>query len=120
VTAARLSRDPGNALVAIADLAKATPNPWLVGIEAAGFAVALGIWIWIPGAWRLSLPFLSMSAYGIWGVIEHIIAPVRRRQPTPIRVMLLRPFQFLVAAAGIISATVSFLILVGNLIGTAY
>ena len=120
MTAARLSRDPGNALVAIADLAKATPNPWLVGIEAAGLVVALGIWFWIPAAWRLSLPFLSLSAYGIWGVIEHIIAPVRRRRPTPIRVILLRPLQSIVAVAGIIAATVSFFILVGNLIGTAY
>lgn len=120
MTAARLRRDPGNALVAIADLAKATPNPWLVGIEAAGIAVALGFWIWIPGAWRMSLPFLSLSAYGIWGVIEHFIAPVRSRRPTPIRVIMLRPFQLFVAVAGIVAAAVSFFILVGNLIGTAY
>jgi hypothetical protein len=120
VTAARLSRDPGNALVAIADLAKATPNPWLVGIEAVGFAIALGIWFWIPGSWRLSLPFLSLGAYGIWGVIEHFIGPYRRRRPTPIRVIILRPFQLLVAVGGTLAAMVSFFILVGNLIGTAY
>ena len=118
MTAAPLRRDPGNILVAIADLAKATPNPWLVGVEAAGLAVAMGIWIWFQDAWRLSLPFLSLSAYGIWGVIEHFISPHRRRQPVPIRVILLRPLQFLVAAAGILAVTAGLFMLIGALIGS--
>jgi hypothetical protein len=117
VTAAAL-RDPGNALIAIANLAKATPSPMLVGIEAAGFAVALAIWIWAPDAWRFSLPFLSLSAYGIWGVIDHRLRPLRGRKPTPIQVIVFRPVQAVVALAGTIAAATAVFMLVEAAIGS--
>ncbi|MDO8502170.1 MAG: hypothetical protein Q7S20_10035 [Gemmatimonadaceae bacterium] len=117
MTADTLRNDPGNALTALAGSARRAPNGWLVGAESIGLAAALAVWIWTPDRWALALPFLALSAYGLWGVVEHVLQEGRRSLPGPVR-MTLVAIRFLISAVGVAAAAAAGYAVVGAAIGT--
>ena len=117
MTANVLRNDPGNALNALKARARATPGGRLFGLEATGLAIALAVWIWLPQRWPLALPFLAISAFGLWGATDRALIAGRRRLPRPVR-YLLRALRWIVAAAGIIAAVSALYLFVGLLLGT--
>ena len=117
MTADTLRNDPGNALNALKAQARRWRGERLAGIEAIGLAVALAVWIWIPDRWPFALPFLAMSAFGLWGITDRTLLAGRRRIPRPLRYAL-RGMRWLVAAAGVIAAVATLYLIFGALIGT--
>ncbi len=116
MTAASLRRDPGNVLVALADLARATPSATLVSLEAGGVVAALGIWIWMPQAWPFILPLIALACFSVWGVIDNF---VRARGPwlsTPTR-SALRILQNAFTIAGCAASAAAGYVIVGIAIG---
>jgi hypothetical protein len=117
VTAAALRRDPGNALNALARRARRTSHASLIALEAAGLTIALTVWVLAPGRWQLALPCLAVSAFGLWGLADKVIAAGGRRMD-PLVFALLRVFQIVVAACGVAAAAVLGYLIVGRAIGT--
>ena len=117
MTADTLRNDPGNALNALKAQARRWRGERLAGIEATGLAVALAVWIWIPARWPLALPFLAMSAFGLWGITDLTLIAGRGRIPRPLRYVL-RGIRWLVAAVGVIAAAAALYLFFGALLGT--
>lgn len=117
MTADTLRNDPGNALNALKTQARSWRGERLAGIEAIGLALALAVWIWIPERWPLALPFLAMSAFGLWGITDRTLVAGRRKIPRPLRYAL-RGMRWLVAATGVIAAAAALYLFFGALIGT--
>lgn len=116
MTADALRNDPGNALNALKTRARSTRADRLAEIEAAGFAVALAVWIWFPERWKLAIPFLALSAFGLWGITDRTLLSGWKRIPVPVRYVL-RTLRWLFAAAGVIAAAATLYLIVGLLIG---
>lgn len=116
MTADTLRRDPGNALVAIAALARSLPDPVLVGIETAGLAALLAVYIVLPERWVMALPFSPLVSFGIWGVSDRMIAshPGHRYR---IHRRVLRVFQSLVATIGTVALVLGGYALIGWTMG---
>lgn len=117
MTADTLRNDPGNGLNALKSSARRTPDSRLVGTEAAGLLFSLVIWIWIPERWPLALPFLAISAFGMWGVTDHTLVAGRRTMSQPLWVFL-RVFRWIVGFAGVVAVVATLYLIVGELIGT--
>ena len=117
MTVETFRNDPGNALSALKAQARRWRGERLAGVEAIGLAVALGVWIWIPERWPFALPFLALSAFGLWGITDRTLVAGRRRIPRPLR-FALRGMRWLVAAAGVIAAAAALYLLFGALLGT--
>lgn len=117
MTADTLRNDPGNGLDALKLGARRTHNSRLVGAEAAGLLLSLGVWTWIPERWPLALPFLAISAFGIWGVTDHTLVAGRRTMSQPLWIFL-RVFRWTVGLAGVVAAVAALYLVVGELIGT--
>ena len=117
MTADTLRNDPGNALNALKAQARRWREERLAGVEAIGLAVALAVWIWIPERWPIALPFLAMSAFGLWGITDRTLVAGRRRIPRPLRYAL-RGLRWVVAAAGVIAAAAALYLFFGALLGT--
>lgn len=117
MTAAALRRDPGNAFNALAHRARRTPPASLFALESAGLAAALAVWIWTPARMQLALPCLALSAFGLWGIMENVIAAGGRRMD-PLFSVIVRSLQFVVAAAGAAAAAVAGYMIIGEMIGT--
>ncbi len=117
MTADTLRNDPGNALYALRSRARETDVARLVSVETAGLAGALGIWIWLPSRWPLALPFLALSAFGLWGVTDRTLVAGGRSMPVAFRYVL-RSLRWIIVAAGVIAAAASVYLIVGEAIGT--
>ena len=117
MTADTRRNDPGNGLNALRSGARRTPNARLVGTEAAGLMVALVVWIWIPDRWPIALPFLAISAFGMWGVTDHTLVAGRSTMSQPLWVFL-RGFRWIVGFSGVVAAVSALYLIVGELIGT--
>ena len=117
MTADTLRNDPGNALNALKARARATAIHRLAGIEAVGLAAALAVWIWFPSRWPVALPFLAVSAFGLWGITDRKLLTGWRHIPVPIR-YLLRAMRWLFAAAGVIAVAMAIYLIFGVLIGS--
>ena len=117
MTADILRNDPGNALNALKARARSTPSERLAGIEATGLGVALSVWIWFPEKWVVALPFLALSAFGLWGITDRTLASGWRKIPVPLR-YLLRAMRWIFAAAGVIAAMTTIYAIFGVLIGS--
>ncbi len=116
MTAETLRNDPGNALNALKARARSTRAERLAGIEAAGFAVALGIWIWFPEKWQVAIPFLAVSAFGLWGITDRTLLSGWRYIPVPLRYVL-RALRWVFAAAGVTAAAATIYLIFGMLLG---
>jgi hypothetical protein len=116
VTSDILRNDPGNALNALKSRARSTPSERLAGIEAAGFGIALAIWIWFPENWQAAFPFLALSAFGLWGLTDRTLLSEWRHIPVPLR-YLLRALRWIFAAAGVSAAIITFYAICGWLLG---
>ncbi len=117
MTADILRNDPGNALSALKLRARRTGGARLFGFEAIGLAISLAVLIWLPERLPLALPFLAMSAFGLWGATDRALVTGWRKFPIPIR-FLLRALRWLIAAAGVIAAAAALYVIVGVLLGT--
>jgi hypothetical protein len=108
--------ESGNAFVALAHRAKATPGPMLVACEIAGFGTALVIYAIAPSHASIAFPFLAIGAFGLWGIIDHVLESPPRLKSW--RRSALRSFQFLVAMMGITFAIATGFVAAGWLMGT--
>jgi len=110
------SVDSGNAFVALARRARATPGPVLVACEVFGFSLALIVYAIAPAHSALAFPFLGIGAFGLWGTIDHVLeSPPRLRSW---RRSALRGFQLMIALAGIGCAMATGFLAAGWLMGT--
>ena len=116
MTAATLRRDPGNAFVAIAALARSFSNPALVGIETLGLAASLALFIWLPQQWPLTLPCLALGSFGLWGVCDRYVASRPGHRYRTLR-KILRVFQSIIAGIGIAALLLGGYALVGWVMG---
>ena len=116
MTAAVMARDSGNVFVALAQLARSLPGPALVSLEALGLLLALALFAWTPGHWPFVLPCLSVSAFGLWGVCDHLIAS-RPGHPFRMQRRMLRWFQSTIATVGTAAALYAVFLLVGWAMG---
>jgi hypothetical protein len=116
MTAATLRRDPGNAFVAIAALARSFSNPALVGIETLGLAASLALFIWLPQQWQLTLPCLALGSFGLWGVCDRYVASRPGHRYRTLR-KILRVFQSIIAGIGIAALLLGGYALVGWVMG---
>ena len=112
-----LRNDPGNGFVAIAERTRSTSGTKLILAEFVGLFAALGIWIWVPGQWALALPFLSLAALGLWGIIDHVMMEGRGTLSRPAWVAL-RSTRTAIAVFGLAAAAASVWGLLGVAIGT--
>ncbi len=117
VTVSLPRTEPGNALIALRKRARRTASRSLVTLECAGLAAALAIWIWAPGRWRLALPFLALSSFGLWGVTDRLISANRRRMD-PLVEAALRSLRLAIAVAGTACAAAALYLALGKAIGS--
>ena len=108
--------DQGNALNALAGVARRTSDAALVAFETAGIALALAICAWIPERWPFILPCLALAAYGLWGLCDHFIQS-RSGRRYKIHRQVLRWVARAIAAAGIAAAIGGAYLLMGWLMG---
>ncbi len=106
-----------NAFVALAGKARRTSDTKLVVSEAIGFFAAVAVVALAPRRWELALPAVSIGAFGLWGITDHMIGANRERLTTVVRLPLLA-FRFAVAAVGIAAAIAFGFALLGFLMGT--
>jgi len=106
----------GNALTALAHRAQNASSGVLLSLETAGLAVALGIYAIAPARWPLILPCIAVSAYGLWGLCDRVIAARGgRRYRTQRRI--LRLVKLAIATAGVAAAFGGAYLLVGWTMG---
>ena len=108
--------ESGNAFIALARRAKLAPGPFLIACETVGFGAALAVYALIPARSSLALPFLGIGAFGLWGIIDHVLESPPRLKSR--RRSLLRGFQLAIAMAGIACAAATGFLVAGWLMGT--
>lgn len=116
MTADTLRNDPGNILNALAARARRARSSALAASESVGLAVALAVYVWLPGHWPVALPFLALSAFGLWGLADHVLG-AGRRSLSPLMRVAVRSFRWIVGLAGVVTAASVIYILAGILIG---
>lgn len=99
----------------LASRARHTSSARLVGLETAGLAVSLSILIWMPSRVALTLPFVALSMFGLWGAAEHAKRQTWWRPPAR---ELLSGMQIAAATIGTLSAAAGLYLLAGRAIGT--
>lgn len=106
----------GNALTALANRARKASSGVLLSLETVGLALALGIYAMAPARWPLILPCIALSAYGLWGLCDRLIA-VRsgRRYRTERRI--LRLIKLAIATVGVAAAFAAAYLLMGWTMG---
>ena len=105
-----------NAFFALAGRARRTSNAALVTAEIIGFAGAVAVPAFAPHRWELALPAVSVGAFGLWGITDHVISQVNRRTHRTFR-SLLSAFRYAIAAAGIAAAIGFGYIVIGLMMG---
>jgi len=108
--------ESGNAFVALAKRARVAPGPFLIACEVTGFATALAVYALTPQHSSVALPFLGIGAFGLWGIVDHVLESPPRLKSW--RRSLLRGFQLIVAIAGIAFAVATGFAIAGWLMGT--
>jgi len=116
VISTSVESESGNAFVALAKRAKLAPGSLLLACETIGFGAALTVYALAPAHSAIALPFLGIGAFGLWGIIDHVLESPPRLKSW--RRSLLRGFQLAVAMAGIACATATGFVIAGWLMGT--
>jgi hypothetical protein len=116
MSAALLRDDNGNALNAIAGRARRASAGILVSFETAGLAAALAIYALAPRRWPLVLPFIALSAFGLWGLCDRFLSSRTGRRYRTQR-HLLRWTERLIATTGIVAALGAVYVMIGWLMG---
>ena len=113
-TSADAGEDQRTPLDILAAIAKRTPDATLLGLEISGFGVAILMVALIPGQITFALPFVTVSAFGLWGIAEH-----RRSNETARSIRsALSMFQFVVVTAGASAVLLLIFAIAGRAIGT--
>ena len=116
MTAEALRRDPGNAVVAIANFARSLPVTALLIIEALGLSAILIVFAGAPHQWPLMLPCTAVTCFAVWGICDRWKSSLlSHRQKLQRRI--LRIAARLVAATGILAALLSVYLLIGWMMG---
>jgi hypothetical protein len=68
VVPAATSQPAENVYHALADWAVRADGRLLAAWAVVGWLDALGIAVFLPGLWLLAMPFVSISALGVWGL----------------------------------------------------
>ena len=98
----------------LAAVAKRTPDATLLGLEIAGLVAAIVMIALNPQRVTFALPFVAVSAFGLWGIAEH-----RRSNETTRSVRsALSMFQVVVVAAGASALLLLIFAIAGRAIGT--
>src|SRR5687768_13127207 len=63
--------EPAGLYTSLARRARQTSDAMLVALESLGLVAVLAILIWIPRRPELTMPFVSLAMFGLWGVAEH-------------------------------------------------
>ena len=111
-----IEHESGNVFVALARRAKLAPGPVLLACETTGFLAALTVYALSPSHAAIALPFLGIGAFGLWGIIDHVLESPPRLKSW--RRSLLRGFQLSVAVAGVACAAATGFVIAGWLMGT--
>jgi hypothetical protein len=104
--------DDDNALDALAQLAKRTSDWILLLLEITGLVGALAILLWIPSRMGLSLPFIGLGMFGLWGITEHAKSGTHSLRAA------LSVFQLVLAGVGLLAIVALMFRLGGLAIGT--
>lgn len=116
MTAAALRRDPGNAVVAIADVARSLRVELLVAIEALGLVVTLAIYAALPRLWPLILPAIALTCFALWGVCDRWVARLTSHRQKKQR-RILRITARCIAVIGVLAALLAAYALIGWMMG---
>ena len=116
MTAAAMRRDPGNAVVAIANAARSIDIAVLVAIETLGFAAGIAIYWAAPRRWPLTLPCLAIACFGLWGLCDRRIALLTSHREKRQR-RLLRFVARCIAAGGVTAALLAAYLFIGWTMG---
>jgi hypothetical protein len=114
LSSAQRDEQQRNPLELLGAIAKRTPDATLLGLEIAGFIAAMSMIALSPGQITFALPFVAVSAFGLWGIAEH-----RRSSETARSIRsALSMFQFVVVAAGASAVLLVIFAIAGRAIGT--
>jgi len=64
--------EPAGLYTSLARRASQTSDAMLVALESLGLLAVLAILFWIPRRPELTMPFVSLAMFGLWGVAEHV------------------------------------------------
>ena len=116
MTAAALRRDPGNAVVAVADFARSLSLELLVALETIGLVGGLAIYTAAPRRWPLTLPCIALACFALWGVFDHWVTDLTSHRQKKQR-RILRITGRLIAVIGVLAALLAAYALIGWLMG---
>ena len=68
VVSTSASHSPENVYPALAEWAVHADGRLLAAWAVVGWVDALGVAVFLPGWWLLAMPFVSISALGVWGL----------------------------------------------------
>ena len=104
--------DDESAVDALAHRARRTSDWILLLLEITGLLGALAILLWIPSRMGLSLPFIALGMFGLWGITEHAKSGTHSLRAA------LSVFQLVLAAVGLVAIVALMFRLGGLAIGT--
>ncbi|HKY98385.1 MAG TPA: hypothetical protein VJL35_11055 [Gemmatimonadaceae bacterium] len=116
MTAAGLRRDPGNAVVAVADFARSLSLELLVALETIGLVSSLAIYAASPRRWPFTLPCIALTCFALWGIIDHWITRLTSHRQKKQRRILRITARF-IAVLGVLAALLSAYALIGWMMG---
>jgi hypothetical protein len=116
LTAAALRHDPGNAVVAIASVARSLAIEILVALETIGLVAILSIYAVSPRRWPLILPCISLTCFALWGVCDRWVSRLTSHRQKKQR-RILRMTARSIAVAGVLAALLAAYLLIGWMMG---
>jgi hypothetical protein len=103
----------------LAARARRTGDGQLATAAATGIVGAVAIGLFFPTWWRLALPFVSLGAFGVWGIVDRMAAERRGiAGSTPGTIRLLAAIGWVAVLIGGLSVVTLVLALTATAIGT--
>ena len=103
----------------VASLARRASDGLLVMTAAIGIIAAVIVGLVLPGWWAVSLPLLSVGAFGVWGIAERTSAErLTRLGPSFGGRRALAGIRMTAAVVGTLAGTLTLLTIVARAIGT--
>ena len=116
MTGAALRRDPGNAVVAIANLARSLTVEVLVAVETIGLLAILSIYAGSPRRWPLVLPCIALTCFALWGLCDRWVTRLTSHRQKRQR-RILRMTARSIAVVGVLAALLAAYLLIGWMMG---
>lgn len=109
--------EPPSLFAMLAGKARRAPDGVLAALAGVGGVAAVALSAFRPAWWAFALPLVSAGAFGLWGILERVVAERESpRSPSYDRAMSVA--QWLAAAIGTVSAIVTVFALLGFFLGT--